>query len=175
MTIYALGDAIPQIHPEAFVHPDAVVIGAVTIGAQASIWPAAVLRGDHGRIEVGARTSIQDGTVLHTTERWPTVVGAECVVGHNAHLEGCAVGDRCLVGSGSIVLNRAVVEPGGAVGAAALVSEGTTVPTGQIALGVPARCRPAPNRMAEWIAEAVATYLHSAERHRGELRRVDEG
>ena len=99
MPIYALGDVEPQIHPDAYVHPDAVIIGDVRLGAQASVWPCAVLRGDHGFIEVGGRTSVQDGTVVHTTEEWPTIIGSECVVGHNAHLEGCNVGDRCLIGS----------------------------------------------------------------------------
>lgn len=170
MPVYALGDHEPQIHPDAFVHPDAVLIGRVTLGARASVWPAAVLRADFGDIVIGERTSIQDGTVLHTTEQWPTVVGAGCVVGHNAHLEGCRIGDGCLVGSGSIVLNRAVVEDRAGVGAAALVSEGAVVPTGQIALGVPARMRPAPD-LAEWVAWGVEEYLHAIELHRG-MRRL---
>jgi carbonic anhydrase/acetyltransferase-like protein (isoleucine patch superfamily) len=170
--IYALGDLVPDIHPEAFVHPDATVIGAVTIGAEATIWPAAVLRGDYGRIEIGARTSIQDGTVIHTTEEWPTVIGSDCVVGHNAHLEGCTIGDGCLIGSGSIVLNRATVEPGAGIGAAALVSEGARVPTGQLAVGIPARPRPAPE-LAEWVDEAVGLYVGMGKRYRNELRRID--
>ncbi|GAA4603319.1 gamma carbonic anhydrase family protein [Actinoallomurus liliacearum] len=171
MAIYALGELTPDIHPEAFVHPDATVIGAVTIGPRASIWPAAVLRGDYGRIEVGAATSIQDGTVLHTTEEWPTFIGDRCVVGHNVHLEGCTVGDGCLIGSGSIVLNRAVIEPGAAVGAAALVTEDTHVSAGHIAVGVPARQRPAPS-LDKWIAEAVDLYQNNAARYRTDLRRI---
>jgi carbonic anhydrase/acetyltransferase-like protein (isoleucine patch superfamily) len=171
MAIYSLGDQIPDIHPEAFVHPDATVIGSVAIGPWASVWPAAILRGDFGRIDIGARTSIQDGTVIHTTERWPTVIGADSVVGHNAHLEGCLVGDRCLIGSGSIVLNRAIIESGAGVGAAALVSEGTTIASGHIALGVPARSRPAPD-LASWVSEAVELYQAMAQRYRGELRRI---
>jgi carbonic anhydrase/acetyltransferase-like protein (isoleucine patch superfamily) len=172
MAIYALGHLVPEIHPEAFVHPDATVIGAVTIGAQASVWPAAVLRADYGSIRIGACTSIQDGTVLHTTAEWPTVIGARCVVGHNAHLEGCAVGDDCLIGSGSIVLNRARVSSGACVGAAALLREGGTVPTGQIALGVPARLRLAPPDLRGWISDAVGLYRDMAKRYRNELRRI---
>jgi len=171
MPIYALGDAAPRIDPAAFVHPDAVVIGDVRIGPGSSIWPAAVLRGDAGYIEVGARTSIQDGTVVHTTEQWPTVVGSDCVVGHNAHLEGCRIGDGCLVGSGSIVLNRAVLEPGAGVAAAALVPEDTVVASGHIALGVPARQRPAPE-LAGWVAEGARHYVELAERFRTQLRRL---
>jgi carbonic anhydrase/acetyltransferase-like protein (isoleucine patch superfamily) len=171
MAVYALGALVPDIHPDAFVHPDAVVIGAVRLGPLASVWPTAVLRGDHGRIEVGELTSVQDGTVLHTTAEWPTLVGARCVVGHNAHLEGCRVGDGCLVGSGSVVLNRATVEPGGGVGAAALVSEDAVVPAGHSALGVPARLRPAPD-LAAWVADAVEVYRDLAKRYQTELRRI---
>jgi carbonic anhydrase/acetyltransferase-like protein (isoleucine patch superfamily) len=171
MAVYALGDLVPDIHPEAFVHPDAVVIGAVVLGAQASVWPAAVLRADYGRIEVGALSSIQDGTVLHTTAQWPTVIGARCVVGHNAHLEGCRVGDGCLIGSGAVVLNRAILEPGAGVGAAALVTEDTVVPAGHLALGVPARPRPAPD-LAAWVTEAVGLYQDMAKRYRSDLRRI---
>ena len=123
-----------------------------------------MLRGDFGYIEIGERTSIQDGTVVHTTEEWPTVVGAGCVVGHNAHLEGCRVGDGCLIGSGSIVLNRAVIEAGAGVGAAALVSEGAVVPTGHIAVGVPARPRPAPD-LHLWVADAAREYFDASRRY----------
>ncbi|MFG2076136.1 Carbonic anhydrase or acetyltransferase, isoleucine patch superfamily [Nonomuraea maritima] len=174
MPVYALGDQTPRIHPDAYVHPDAVVIGSVDIGAQASVWPGAVLRGDFGRIEIGARTSIQDGTVVHTTERWPTVIGSGCVVGHNAHLEGCTIEDRCLIGSGSVVLNRAVVRTGSVIGAQALVPEGLEVPPGHLALGVPARPRPMDDdAQGRWIDHGVREYLGNAERYRKELRRLD--
>jgi carbonic anhydrase/acetyltransferase-like protein (isoleucine patch superfamily) len=171
MAVYVLGDLVPRIHPDAFVHPDAVVIGEVTVGARASVWPTVVLRGDYGRIDIGELTSVQDGTVVHTTAQWPTILGARCVVGHNAHLEGCRIGDGCLIGSGSIVLNRATVEAGAGVGAAALVPEDALVPAGHIALGVPARPRPAPE-LAAWVAEAVDLYQDMAKRYRTELRRI---
>lgn len=172
MSIYALGELVPDIHPDAYVHPDATVIGAVTIDAGATVWPRAVLRADYGLIRIGPRTSIQDGTVAHTTAEWPTLVGADCVVGHNAHLEGCVVGDRCLIGSGAVVLNRAVVEGGAGVGAAALVPEDAVVPSGSIALGVPARYRPAPD-LDSWITYAVELYVENGRRYRRELRRLD--
>ena len=124
MAIYALGDRVPTIDPTAFVHPDAVLIGSVTIGAESSIWPAAVLRGDHGDITIGARTSIQDGTVIHTTPECPTKVGDDCVIGHLVHLEGCTIENFALVGSGSTVLHNAVVRSGSLVGAGALVPGG---------------------------------------------------
>src|SRR5260370_1115830 len=109
---------VPVIDPEAYVSPDAWVIGAVDLAAGASVWPTAVLRGDHGVIKIGERTSIQDGTIVHTTHNWPTVIGADCVVGHRAHLEGCVVEDGCLIGSGSLVLNPASVRNGAVVAAA---------------------------------------------------------
>ncbi|MDQ1750536.1 MAG: hypothetical protein QOE71_1592 [Pseudonocardiales bacterium] len=171
MPVYALGDLVPDIHPEAFVHPDAVVIGAVTIGAEASIWPTAVLRGDYGRIEIGELTSVQDGSAVHTTAEWPTLVGTRCVVGHNVHFEGCTIGDDCLIGSGSIVLNRARVESGAAVGAAALVPEDAMVPAGHIALGVPSKHRAAPD-LHLWVDDAVRRYRAMAKRYRTELHRI---
>ena len=106
MAVYALGDRVPTISPEAYVHPDATVIGDVTIGAGSTVWPGAVLRGDYGTIVVGERTSVQDGTVVHATADKATRIGDDCVIGHIAHLEGCTIEDRCLIGSGSIVLHR---------------------------------------------------------------------
>lgn len=172
MALYALNGVAPVIHPTAYVHPDATVIGHVELGPEASVWPQAVLRGDYGEIRVGARTSIQDGTVLHTTEEWPTIIGDDCVVGHLAHLEGCTVGNRCLIGSNSVVLNRVVVGEGSLVGAGALVSEGTVVPPDHRALGVPARLRPGAG-IATHMDYAVAVYVENAARYREGLTRVD--
>ena len=172
MPIYALDEYEPDIDQAAFVHPDAVIIGRVRIGPEASVWPGAVLRGDHGRIEVGARTSVQDGTVVHCTHDWPTLIGSECVVGHHAHLEGCVVADRCLIGSGSIVLNRAQVGTGAIVAAAALVPEGFEVPPGALVVGVPAKIKKT-GMTADWVEESVQTYVESARRYRAGLRRLD--
>jgi len=126
--IYALGDREPTIHPDAYVHPDAVVIGDVRIGAESSIWPTAVLRGDYGTVIIGERTSIQDGAVIHAVDQYPTVIGDDCVIGHLAHLEGCVIHDRVLIGSGSIVLHEAVVNSGATVGAGAVVRNRMEVP-----------------------------------------------
>jgi carbonic anhydrase/acetyltransferase-like protein (isoleucine patch superfamily) len=171
MAVYALGDQVPDIHPTAYVHPGATVIGSVTLGEGATVWPGAVLRGDYGTITVGARTSVQDGTVVHTTAEWPTVIGADCVVGHNAHLEGCVVEDRCLIGSGSVVLNRAGVRTRAVVGAGAVVTEGAVVPSDHTALGVPAKPRPG-GIDEKWHAEAVAMYVANGRRYAAELKRI---
>jgi carbonic anhydrase/acetyltransferase-like protein (isoleucine patch superfamily) len=128
MPIYALGDRTPSIHPDAYVHPDAVVIGDVRIGAWSSVWPCAVLRGDYGTIVVGEQTSIQDGSVIHATAEFATLIGDECVIGHLAHLEGCTVHDRALIGNGSIVLHEAVVHRGATVAAGAVVRNLMEVP-----------------------------------------------
>jgi carbonic anhydrase/acetyltransferase-like protein (isoleucine patch superfamily) len=172
MPVYALGDLVPDIHPDAYVHPDAVVIGAVVLGAESTVWPGAVLRADYGRIVVGDKTSIQDGTVLHTTEKWPTVIGDECVVGHNTHLEGCVVENRCLIGSGSVVLNRVRIGARSVVGAQALVTEDTQVPPDSLVLGVPARIRPVDvQEQARWIDFAVREYRENG-RHYGKNLRL---
>lgn len=173
MPIYALGDAEPDIDPSAYVHPDAVVIGEVTIGAEASIWPCAVLRGDPGGIVVGARTSVQDGTVVHTTPLNPTRIGAACVIGHNVHLEGCTIGDGALIGSGAIVLNGAVVEGEALVAAGAVVSGSTTVPRRGMALGVPAKVKPDAVDPALQIEPGMQVYLERGRTYRAQLRRLD--
>lgn len=172
MSIYALGDKIPRIDPSAFVHPEAVIIGDVAIGAESSIWPTVVLRGDHGAVVIGSQTSIQDGTVIHCTADLDTIVGNRCVVGHNAHLEGCTIEDDSLVGSGSVLLHSVRVGPHALVGAGAVVSPGTRIPPHARALGVPAR-------VSEGVIEegafsdSVATYVRNTHWYNADLRRLD--
>ena len=171
MPLYAIGDAAPTIDPTAFVHPDAVVIGNVTIGAESSVWPGAVLRGDHGRIIVGDQSSVQDGTVIHCTSTWDTVISDRCVIGHRVHLEGCTVEPDALIGSGSVVLQGARIGRGSLVAAQALVAPGTVVPDYQQARGVPARVVETPPD-AEMIRASVETYVHNSHWYRSELRRI---
>jgi carbonic anhydrase/acetyltransferase-like protein (isoleucine patch superfamily) len=172
MPLYRLGDLAPRVHPSAYVHPDAVVIGDVTIGAESTIWPSAVLRGDYGTITIGARTSVQDGTVIHAGPGFPTTVGDGCVIGHLAHLEGCQLEDECLVGSGSVVLHHAVVGTRATVGANAVVPNGMAVPSGALALGVPAKVRPGASQW-EIIRIAAAEYVANGRRFRSDLVRID--
>ena len=169
MPVYALGERVPRIDPEAFVHPDAIVIGDVRIGAQSSVWPGAVLRGDYGTIIVGERTSIQDGTVVHAVSEYPTVIGSDCVVGHLAHLEGCVVHDGALIGSGSVVLHEVNVRSGATVAAGAVVRNRTDVPERALAVGIPASIKPEASDVVA-IAEGVALYVANARRYRDELR-----
>jgi carbonic anhydrase/acetyltransferase-like protein (isoleucine patch superfamily) len=169
--IYALGELEPVIHSDAFVHPDAVVIGDVRIGAETSIWPGAVLRGDNGSIIVGDRSSIQDNDVLHTTPEHPTLVGDDCVVGHLVHLEGCTIHSGALIGNGAIVLHRAVVHSGAVVAANAVVLNDTEVPPGALAVGTPATVKPGRARQDD-IIDGVASYLEKTRRYRRDLRRL---
>ena len=171
MPIYALGDIEPTIHADAFVHPEAVIIGDVHIGAGSSIWPCAVLRGDGGRIRVGERTSIQDGAVVHTTAEHPTVVGDDCTVGHIVHLEGCTIESGSLVGSGSVVLHGVVVSTGAIVGANSVLLNGTFVPKGALAVGSPAVIKEGRARQDE-VESSSEVYVEKAKRYRAELRRI---
>ena len=172
MAIYALGDQVPEIHPDAYVHPDAVVIGSVWIGAQSSIWPGAVLRGDDGEIRIGDRTSIQDGCVIHTTPMHATVVGDDCVIGHLVHLEGCTIESGSQVSTGSIVLHRAVVRTGAIVAANAVVLNDGEVPEGALAVGAPAVIKPGRARAGD-IARGVKAYVYKGRRFAEQLRRLD--
>jgi carbonic anhydrase/acetyltransferase-like protein (isoleucine patch superfamily) len=156
MGIYALGDKIPDIHPDAYVHPDATIIGEVTLGAESTVWPQAVLRGDYGHIRIGARTSIQDGSVIHV----PGMIA------------GTVIGDDCLIGSGSIVLHRVVVHRNAVVGANAVVTNGTIVPSGAIALGVPAVVKEGVVKEGH-VDLPVSVYVSNGKHYAAELRRID--
>ncbi len=128
MPIESFGSNSPRVHPLAFVHPGAHLIGDVDVGEEASVWPAAVLRGDHGPISIGARTSVQDGCVAHATEnRSQTRIGMECTIGHRVVLHGCRVADHCLVGMGSVLLDNAEIGEWSFVGAASLLTVRLTV------------------------------------------------
>jgi carbonic anhydrase/acetyltransferase-like protein (isoleucine patch superfamily) len=170
--IYALGDLHPDIDSTAYVHPDAVLIGAVTVGAESSIWPGAVLRGDDGEIFVGARSSIQDNCVLHTTLETPTRVGNRCVIGHLVHLEACTIEDDALVGNAAMVLHRSVVHSWSIVAANSVVLYDVDVPSGAIAVGSPAVIKEG-RAQREMIAEGVESYVARATRFRRDLRRLD--
>ena len=172
MAVYALGELEPTIPHDASVHPDAVIIGSVTIGAQSSVWPGAVLRGDGGLISIGERTSVQDNAVLHTTPEWPTIVGDGCVLGHLIHLEGCRIDDDVLIGNASMVLHRSVVRSGAIVAANSVVLNDVEVPSGALAAGSPAVIKL--DRVdAEFIRTSARHYVERIEQYRTSLRRLD--
>lgn len=172
MPIYALGELEPTISSSAFIHPDAVIIGAVTVGADSSVWPCAVLRGDTNAITVGARTSIQDGAIVHCTADLPTLIGDDCTVGHNAHLEGCVVESGVLIGSGSLVLHEVHVHSGALVAAGAVCARGLIVPANALAIGVPARIKEGAVDKAT-MEYSAKSYQALTKRYPQELRRLD--
>ncbi len=171
MPIYALGDRTPQIHRDAYVHPDAVIIGDVRIGAESSVWPGAVLRGDYGTIIIGERTSIQDGAVVHAVAEFPTEIGSDCVVGHIAHLEGCVIHDGALVGSGSVILHQAHVHTGATVAAGCVVTNNFVVPANALAVGVPAKIKENASN-EDRITISAAVYVDNAKRYKKDLRQL---
>lgn len=155
----------PVIHPSAFIAPNAVVLGDVTIGENASVWYGSVLRGDINRITVGEGSNIQDGSVLHLTAEAGCHIGRYVTVGHMAMLHACTVGDECLIGMGSIVLDGAEIGERCIIGAGALVTQGKKIPPGSMVLGSPAKVvRPLTdeeqNGLREWAARYVRLIPH---------------
>jgi len=133
---------MPQIASSAYIDPQAVVIGDVTIGEESSVWPCVVIRGDVHWIRIGARTNIQDGTICHVMkDEWPLQLGDGVTVGHGAILHGCTIQSRVLVGMGAIILNGARVGAGSIIAAGTLVPEGTEVPPGSLFMGQPGKFR----------------------------------
>ncbi len=144
----------------------------MTIGPESTIWPTTVLRGDFGSITIGARTSVQDGTVIHAGPDFPTRVGDGCVIGHLAHLEGCTLEDDSLVGSGSVVLHHAIIGSGATVGANTVVPNRMDVPPGALALGVPASIRAGQSSLV-MIQMSAAEYVSNGHRFKKLLTRMD--
>lgn len=131
----------PQIHPSAYIAPNATIIGDVVIGAEASVWFGAVIRGDHGRITIGPRSSVQDNVVVHVNGRHNTRIEADVTIGHGVVVEGCHLQAGVLVGMNATVLSGAIVEAGSLVAAGAVVGENQHIPAGVLAAGVPARVK----------------------------------
>jgi carbonic anhydrase/acetyltransferase-like protein (isoleucine patch superfamily) len=172
MPIYRLDQKVPAIHPDAYISPDAVIIGDVSVGPEASIWPGVVLRADHGTISIGAQTSIQDGSVIHCGPGFPTVIGERCVVGHIVHIKGGILDDDCLVGSGSVVLHYAHICSWAMVGANAVVPTHMEVPSDALALGVPAKIKEGGSNR-ELIKVSAAQYVQNVSYFKKHLHRVE--
>jgi carbonic anhydrase/acetyltransferase-like protein (isoleucine patch superfamily) len=162
---------MPNIHPAAYVHPAAVVIGDVTLGARVSVWPTAVIRGDTDRITIGADTNVQDGTVVHVDHGVPTTIGARVGIGHRAIVHGATIEDDVLIAMGAVLLNNVHVGTGSIVGAGAVCTEGMRIPPNSLVLGIPARIvRQTTDAERERIRTTVESYLELQERYR---RRVE--
>ena len=157
----------PRIHPTAFVHPAAHVIGNVTLGARGSVWLTAVLRGDSDAITIGEDSNVQDGTIIHVDPGVPCSIGARVAIGHRAIVHGATVADDCLIGMGSILLNDVRVGTGSVIAAGAVVPEGMQVPPGSLVMGVPARVvRHVDDGLRARIRGTWEHYVAEAERHR---------
>jgi len=166
------GDRYPKVAPSAFVASGAYVIGAVRLGEESSVWYGAVLRGDTEPIQIGARTNIQDGCVLHADPGYPAIVGDDCVVGHRAVVHGCEIGTGSLIGMSATILNGARIGEGSIVAAGALVPEGKEFPARSLIIGAPAkRIREVSEEQTEDIARGVRTYIERAAEHRESLRK----
>jgi carbonic anhydrase/acetyltransferase-like protein (isoleucine patch superfamily) len=157
----------PVLGKGVFVAENAAIIGDVVIGDESSIWYATVLRGDVMPIRIGARTSIQDGTIVHVTSEFSgTTIGDDCTIGHSAIIHACTVEDSCLIGMGSILLDGVVVGRGSLVGAGALVTPGTIIPPGSLVLGSPAKVkRPVNDKEREQIDSGAKHYVELAARY----------
>jgi carbonic anhydrase/acetyltransferase-like protein (isoleucine patch superfamily) len=171
MPIHPFQGVLPRLGARVFLAPGAHVAGDVELGDDVSFWFHTVARGDVNFIRIGARTNIQDGTVLHVGHgRFPLVIGAGVVVGHSAVVHGCTVEDDVLIGIGARVLDGAVVEWGAMVGAGAVVAPGHRIPAGQLALGIPARpVRPLTGEETRRIAETVDRYAELKETYRQQI------
>lgn len=176
MPLYSLGDIRPQLPPEGrfWLAPDAHVMGAVKLGDDVGIWFGAVLRGDNELIEIGARSNIQEGAMLHTDMGSPLIIGADCTIGHHAILHGCTIGDNSLIGMGATVLNGARIGKNCLVGANALVTEGKEFPDNSLIIGSPARAmRTLDDAAALKITQSAAGYVVNWKRFARELKRLD--
>ncbi|MBL9133424.1 MAG: gamma carbonic anhydrase family protein [Verrucomicrobiaceae bacterium] len=136
---FLLPECSPSVDASAFIAPGAVVVGAVEIGAESSVWYTSVLRGDINRIVLGAQTNVQDGCVLHVSDDFACVLGNRVSVGHRAMVHACTVGDEVLVGSGALILDGAQIGPRSIIAAGALVTKNTVIPEGSLVMGSPAK------------------------------------
>ncbi|MET0371200.1 MAG: gamma carbonic anhydrase family protein [Sphingobium sp.] len=183
-TILPLNGKSPVIHPSAFVAPGCRIIGDVEIGADASIWYNCVIRADVNHIRIGARTNIQDGSVVHCDspgpgspiDGWPTIIGEDVLIGHMAMVHGCILQDRAFVGLGAIVMSGAVVESDAMLAAGALLSANKTVPHRQLWAGRPAKyMRDLPDAALLTMREGVGHYVHNAKGHKGAVKAASDG
>ncbi|SFD98913.1 gamma carbonic anhydrase family protein [Roseivivax sediminis] len=171
MTLYALGDDRPVVAADAWVAPDANVIGKIVLEARTSVWFGVTLRGDNETILVGEGSNLQENVVCHTDMGFPLTIGPNCTIGHKAMLHGCTLGENTLIGMGAMVLNGAKVGRNCLIGAGALVTEGKEIPDGSLVMGMPGKVVRQLDEAA--IQRQRATALHyqeNAERYRGGFR-----
>ncbi len=174
MPIYAVGDKVPVIHPTAFIAPTATIVGDVRIGARASVWYGAVVRGDTSYAEIGEGANVQDGAVVHGRADLPAIIGRDASVAHNAVIHGATIGERALIANGAQVLDGASVGAGSLIAAGSVVLPETHIPPGMLAAGTPAVVKRAIAGTAseEWITGNPGRYAWLAEMHAAGLREI---
>jgi carbonic anhydrase/acetyltransferase-like protein (isoleucine patch superfamily) len=166
MPLYQLSSKKPRVHPSAMIAPNASVIGDVVIGPRTSVWPGAVLRGDYGKIRVGANCSLQDNVVVHCSSENAAVIGSGVTVAHNAIVHACRIGDECLIGAGAIIFDGAKVGTHSIIGVGSVVLEGRTIPPRSVAVGAPAKVkRKATDRDVRMIRESYRAYVKMAQKY----------
>ncbi len=178
MPVRPYADKVPQIHPTAYVDETALVIGDVRIGEDSSVWPMTVVRGDIHRIEIGARTNIQDGSVLHVTHDsvfkprgLPLIIGDDVTVGHAVVLHACTLERYCLIGIGSVLLDGVIVREKAMVGAGSLVTPGKELTGGYLWVGRPAkRVRALTERELAYLEYVSAHYIKVKNQHASSLQ-----
>lgn len=173
MPIYEFNGKKPVISPEAFVHPDAVLIGDVEIGADCFIAPGAVIRADFGPVTIGEGTSVQDNAVIHVDPRARVEIGRSVIIGHSASLHDVTIREQCVIGMGSVLLYGVVCEEGAVVAAGAVVPKGMRIPAGKLAAGNPASVvRDITPAMAAYVSEGVEEYKRLARLYRQTMKEI---
>lgn len=173
MAIFRLGDLIPVIDADAWVAESAVLIGRVELAGSASVWFNATLRGDNDLIRIGARSNVQDGTVIHTDEGAPALIGEGVTVGHQVMLHGCTIGDGSLIGIQAVILNRAKIGRDCLIGAGSLITEGKEIPDRSMVMGSPGKVvRTLTGEEVERIRRGNQHYVEEAQRYRLALQRL---
>ena len=171
---FELGGKRPNVHPDAYIAPTAVLIGDVVVEAGASVWFGAVLRGDEAQIRIGEGANVQDNAVLHCAANLPTILEANASVGHSAQLEGCVVEQGAVVGMGATMLQRSRLGAGSMLAAGAVLQEGMEVPPGHMAAGVPATVKKALDGSSNnWVGTTAKHYQDRAVAYRARLKPVD--
>ncbi|OFZ94371.1 MAG: gamma carbonic anhydrase family protein [Betaproteobacteria bacterium RIFCSPLOWO2_02_67_12] len=173
MAVYQLGDKTPRIAPSAYVANEATVIGDVTLGERASVWPGVVIRGDNEPIRIGEAANIQDGAVLHADPGCPLSIGNGVSVGHQAMLHGCTIGDHTLVGIQAVIMNKAQIGKDCIVGAGSVVPEGKVFPDRSLVLGVPAKVvRQLTDQDLATLRSNAESYTRRQEIFKKQLKRI---
>lgn len=173
MSLYQLGDRVPDINPSAFIHEHATLIGLVIVGAGVNIWPYATIRGDNEPITIGENSNVQECCVLHTDPGFPLTIAANVTIGHQACVHGCTIGEGSLIGIQAIVLNGARIGRNCLIAAGAVVTEGKEIPDNSLVVGAPAKViRTMDEAQVAGMHRNTAGYVKRGQYYKGALKRI---